>query len=58
MSVDFKWCSLSDFFMNATEDEKETVFMYAAEEATKSQIEVIEKAKQIVEDAKKELGMK
>jgi len=41
---------LSDFFLNATEEEKTEVYLKVIEEANKQQIEIIEAAKEKEED--------
>lgn len=41
---------LSDFFRNATEEEKTEIYLKVIEEANKQQIEIIEEAKEKQED--------
>jgi len=41
---------LSDFFRNATEEEKREVYLEVIEKANEEQLKVIERAKEIKED--------
>lgn len=45
-----KFEGLSDFFRNATEEEKTEIYLKVIEEANKQQIEIIEEAKEKQED--------
>lgn len=45
-----KFEGLSDFFRNATDEEKREVYLEVMEKANEEQLKIIEKAKEIEED--------